>query len=141
MLVLSGDILSKPSALQLRWKDRHAASLRQTQTALYEVTSKTWGAIDLTVMVGGVIDLDIAINEAGVLLFSAEAQPPSSPGRKHLEMAALERLRDAYRTFWNLPENRRLLSAGAHLLVRSPRDTAEHIFSTLEGRAWSPYCR
>ena len=50
-----------------------------------------------------------------------------------LEDAALDRLRDGYRTHWNLPGTREMLARGSHVMLRGDKD-----FGTLLMREGSP---
>ena len=87
------------------------------------------------------INLSLSINEASILLYSAEIEPPGSAERLKYENDALDRLREAYRTLWNFPENRKLLARGGHLHVAAPEDLADEAFRSESASSWSMYFR
>ena len=77
-----------------------------------------WHGIDLVLHLGGQVPLAAAMQEATLFLRqSAEAGAESSGA----EAVVKERFREEYRTIWNLPSARSVLSRTSHLTVWSAR--------------------
>mmetsp|Transcript_24963 Transcript_24963/g.99140 ORF Transcript_24963/g.99140 Transcript_24963/m.99140 type:complete len:1130 (+) Transcript_24963:107-3496(+) len=74
---------------------------------------------DVVLHVGGRVDVLAIMPYACALLIRAEqaVSRGDSLAARHLEHAALDKLRDAYRTQWNLPQVRTALAHGSHLIV------------------------
>jgi hypothetical protein len=90
------------------------------------VAEPSWGGADVHIHLGGQVHMaqTAAVQAAAVLVQRKQPGPQSTPTEnKAAEDEVLERLRDAYRTHWNLPSTRRALAHGSHLMVPSEADT------------------
>ena len=112
-------------------KGKGVSSLWQTISAVAE---RPFGGLDATLHIGGQVDMDGVTNDAAALIGRAAREPPGSKVREQLEEAALDRLRDAYRTHWNLPGTRQALAQGCHLMLRARADVGAAVL----GPARSP---
>lgn len=83
-----------------------------------------WPGIDLFLHCGGQVDMDMVLADAVGILARAEMAMVRGDAIQagRLEDAALDRLRDGYRTHWNLPGTRELLAAGSHVMLRGDKD-------------------
>ncbi|KAH8059012.1 hypothetical protein JL722_5560 [Aureococcus anophagefferens] len=112
-----------------------AISGAQLMECAKELSDAPWPGVDLHVHLGGQVDMDMVLGDAVAVLARAEMAhvrgDPVQAGR--LEDAALDRLRDGYRTHWNLPGTREMLARGSHVMLRGDKD-----FGTLLMREGSP---
>jgi hypothetical protein len=92
------------------------------------VAEPSWGGADVHIHLGGQVHMaqTAAVQAAAVLVQRKQPGPQATltpAERREVEDEVLERLRDAYRTHWNLPSTRRALAHGSHLMVPSEADT------------------
>ena len=123
--------LTRGEARRRSRRDKKEASFQsaavygaQLMECAKDLVDTSWPGVDLFAHLGGQVDMDMVLGDAVAILARAEIAHVRGDrvqaGR--LEDAALDRLRDGYRTHWNLPGTKDLLAHGSHLMIRGVKD-------------------
>ena len=93
-------------------------------SACREALDEAFAGTDCVFHLGGQVNLDaVQADAAGVLAQAENAYVRGDEAQAGmLEDRAMQRLRDAYRTHWNLPGTREVLSRGGRVMVPGDAD-------------------
>jgi hypothetical protein len=103
-------------------KDDTAGTDTNVMNIISSLTQLPHNGVDVVLHIGGQVEVENMIEQTLTILQQKERAGMSLSDREEMENQALECIRNAYRSQWSLPQNRRMFAHGSHVLVWGEAD-------------------